>query len=149
MKLFQQKINLLTIPKWIPVLLLVIAVIGFADATYLTVEHYQNEIPPCTIGGCETVLTSVYASVLGIPMSLLGALYYLVIAVSLIVFLDAKKELALRIPSLFSVFGLLASLWFTFLQIFIIKAFCPYCAVSAITSITIFIFSVYLLKKHE
>lgn len=129
--------------------MLIVAIIGFADATYLTVEHYQNTTPPCTIGGCETVLTSSYSNVAGIPVSLFGVLYYLAIAVSLIVFFDSKKEFSLRLPALLSVFGLLASIWFSILQLFIIKAFCPYCAVSAVTSLIIFIISVYILKKHE
>ena len=149
MTLLKRKINTSLIPKWMPIVLLLVAIIGFADATYLTVEHFQNVIPPCTIGGCETVLTSQYATIAGIPMSLVGALYYLVIAILLIVFLDTKKELAIRSSSLLSVLGALASVYFIILMIFVIKEFCQYCALSALTSLIIFAFSVYILKKHE
>lgn len=133
------------IPKWIPIAVLAIALIGFADATYLTVQHYQNKIPPCTIGGCESVLTSQYAQILGMPVSLLGALYYLIIIISLFIYLDTKKELSLRVPILLSVLGALASLGFMYVMIFVIKAFCPYCVVSALTSLTIFGFSLWML----
>jgi uncharacterized membrane protein len=149
MKLFQQKINLARIPKWIPIVVLIIAIIGFADATYLTVEHFKNVIPPCTVGGCETVLTSSYSQVLGIPVSLFGTVYYFIIMILMIVFLDTKKELALRIPSLLSILGGLASLYFIILMVFVIKEFCQYCALSALTSLSIFAFSAYILKKHE
>ena len=50
------------------VFLFIVALIGFADASYLTVEHYRNVIPPCTTSGCETVLTSSYSTILhGFP----------------------------------------------------------------------------------
>lgn len=152
MKLLLQPINYSLIPKWIPIALLILAFVGFADATYLTIEHYQNEIPPCTIGGCESVLTSQYAQVIGVPVSLLGSVYYLFLIILLFLFLDYKKEIFLRIPLLFSILGAVASLGFMFVMIFIIKAFCQYCVLSAITSISIFLlsyWSLYLSRKVQ
>lgn len=144
MKRLIQQLNLSSIPKWIPVTLLVVAFIGFADALYLTVEHYQNTIPPCGIGGCETVLTSSYAIVLGIPTALLGTIYYFILIISLFLFLDLKKEMLLRIPIILSFLGAIASIWFIYLMIFVIKSFCPYCAVSAVTSLIIFCLSIWV-----
>jgi len=57
------------------VTMLVLSAIGFLDATYLTVEHYRGEIPPCAIiGGCEAVLTSPQAKIADVPVALLGSL---------------------------------------------------------------------------
>lgn len=137
-------LQLQRIPKWVPLILLAIALVGFADATYLTIEHYQNEIPPCTIGGCESVLTSQYSQIIGIPVSLFGSLYYFVLIVLLFLYLDTKKEIFLRIPVLFSVLGALASLGLMYIMIFVIKAFCQYCVVSALTSISIFCLSLWM-----
>lgn len=147
--LLKKPINLQLIPSWVPILILVVALIGFGDATFLTIKHYQNVIPPCTIGGCESVLNSQYAEVLGIPVALFGAIYYLLISLSIFIYLDTKKEIYLRIPLMISFIGLISSIWFTYLQIFVIKAFCPYCAVSALTSFTIFGFAVYLFNKSK
>lgn len=148
--------NLLTrrlshVPKWVPWSLLLIAFVGFADATYLTVEHYSNEVPPCTLGGCETVLTSSYAVVLGVPVALLGAMYYLTVLISLFMFLDMKKDMFLRVPFVLTVIGVIASLWFVYLQLFVIHAFCPYCAVSGITTTILFVIllHVFLINKHH
>ncbi len=149
MKLFNQKINLSIIPAWIPIVVLIVALAGFADAVYLTIEHYSNVIPPCNIGGCETVLTSRYSQVIGVPVSLIGSVYYLFISVLLLVYLDTKKEIYLRIPFLVSILGIITSLWFIFLMIFVIKAFCPYCAVSATTSTIIFVLAYYSLLKSQ
>ena len=145
--LLKTPLNLANLPKYIPILIIVFAFIGFADATYLTVKHYQNVIPPCTIGGCESVLSSVYAEVFGIPVALFGAVYYLIILLLTFISIDAKREIFLRIALLLSVIGLLSSIWFSFLQIFIIKAFCLYCALSAVTSVSIFIISLYVFKR--
>lgn len=147
--LLTQKLNLNILPKWIPIFLLVIALIGFADATYLTVEHYSNTIPPCSVGGCETVLTSSYSQVAGIPVSLAGSIYYFALILMLFVYIDTKKEIWLRIPLIISVLGLISSLWFMIVMAFVIKAFCPYCVVSALTSTTIFITSIYTFIKFK
>ncbi len=147
--LLKTPLSLQRIPKWIPTVLLIVAFIGFADATYLTVKHFENAIPPCSIGGCESVLTSIYAKIFGIPVALFGAVYYLTLAISLFIFFDTKKEIFLRIPILLSVLGLIATIYFSFLQIFVIKAFCLYCAISALTSFIIFGISVYVMKKFK
>ena len=147
--LFKQKINLVAIPKWVPIAILLLALIGFADATYLTVEHFANIIPPCTTGGCEIVLTSKYSQIFGIPYSLLGSVYYLFIAVMSLLYFDTKKEIFLRIPLFVSVVGLIFSLGFVSIMAFVIKALCPYCVVSATTSILIFALSLYSLSKSR
>lgn len=137
------------VPKWLPIVLLVIALIGFADATYLTVEHYSNKIPPCTIGSCETVLTSDYATVAGIPVALVGSIFYLFILVLSIVYLDIKKELLLRIIFLTTTLGFLVSIYFFILQALVINAFCQYCLVSAGTSTLLFLTSLYTFIKFR
>ncbi len=147
--LLKTPLQLQLLPKWLPIVLLIIAFIGFADATFLTVKHYQGEIPPCTIDGCETVLTSRYSEFMGIPQSLFGSIYYLVVAILLFAHLDSKKEIYLRIALALSVVGCLASLYFIFLMAFIIKAFCQYCALSALSSISIFGFAVYVFAKNH
>ncbi len=129
--------------------LFAVAVIGFVDASYLAVEHYINRIPPCAIGSCETVLTSSFATVAGIPVALAGALYYLIILVLLMIYLDTKKESMLRGTLIFTTAGFLASIYFFILQAFVIHAFCQYCLVSALTSTILFITSVYIFYKYN
>ena len=147
--LLKQKLNNIIIPKWIPIALLFIALIGFSDATYITVNHYMNKIPPCTLSSCETVLNSPYANILGNPVSLFGAIYYLLIIIFVFAYLDTKKEIFLRIPIMLSVIGFIFSLWFMFVMAFIIKAYCQYCIFSALSSAGIFIVSIYTFKKYK
>jgi uncharacterized membrane protein len=128
---------------------LIIGILGFLDATYLTIQHYKNVIPPCTISGCEIVLTSQYSTILGIPLALLGSFFYLTVIILALVLLTSFRKIILQVFYLFSITGLLVSLALLFLQAFVIKSFCQYCLISCATSIGIFILATLDYIKHN
>jgi uncharacterized membrane protein len=138
-----------SISRGLIIFLIIIALIGFADATYLTIEHYAGNIPPCTTDGCETVLTSSYSTIAGIPVALSGAVFYLAFLVLIIAYLLEKKEIILKIALLLTTLGFLASIYFFILQAFVIQAFCQYCLLSAATSTILFVASVFIFKKYR
>lgn len=138
------------IPKWIPVLFLVISFLGFADASYLTIEHFRGVVPNCSIlKGCEVVTTSSYSEIFGIPVALLGAFYYLTMLLLSIAFFDSKKERVLRLAWIITPLGFLASAYFSFLMIVVLKAICIYCVGSVITSTLLFIIGMYSLYTYR
>ena len=137
------------VPNKAVVVLFVFAILGFSDASFLTIEHYQNRIPPCTTAGCETVLTSPYSSMFGVPVALLGMIYYLVIALGLFAHIEGKHEPSLRAVLLLTVCGFLMSMWFIGAQAFLIHAWCLYCLGSATISTILFGSSLYVLKKYR
>ena len=54
-----------------------IALLGLADATFLTVAHLTGDDAVCgSFAGCSTVLGSAYATIKGIPTAAFGALAY-------------------------------------------------------------------------
>lgn len=124
------------------------SIVGFADALYLTVTHYQGVIPPCSVvSGCETVLTSPYSILLGVPVALLGTIYYGSLLIATTLFLDKKDQLVLKFLYLFPAAGLIASLYFVSLMLFILQAFCLYCGVSAAVSTIIFALGIALYRS--
>ena len=132
----------------IPLLFLIIAFIGFADASYLTAKHYNNEAVTCSLTqGCEAVTTSSYATIGPVPVALLGALYYLTIVLGSAMVLDTKNTRLLRMLSLFTSTGFLASVYFVALQLFVIKAICLYCMGSALTSTLLFALGIYTYRS--
>lgn len=137
------------IPNTLLIGFLLVAFIGFADAAYLTAKHYLGEIPPCSlVSGCETVLTSSYATIVwNIPVALIGALYYLTLFIGGIIYFDTKNNTVLKATAYFTTAGLIASIILSSLQVFIIRAVCLYCVISIITSVTLFILGVVILKK--
>ena len=119
--------------------LIVLALIGVADSSYLAARHYSGEDVVCNIGGhvfgdCSTVTNSEYAVVAGVPVAVAGAGYYfalLILAASMVTYDDKRlRKLFIVIASL----GLLGSLWFVYLQLFVLNSICVYCMVSAVTT---------------
>lgn len=141
--LLTKQLQVHRIPKWVFVSVTILSIVGFSVATYLTVEHFRNVTPPCAIGGCETVLTSEYSEVFGLPVSLLGSLYYLLMLASILVYFDVKNERvkdgSVKFMALLSLIAAIVSLFYIALMLFVIKAICIYCMVSDISSIVILI----------
>jgi uncharacterized membrane protein len=108
----------------------IIALIGLADATYLTVTHLTGEDVVCGSGDCSAVLGSVYATVAGIPTAAFGALaYFAVFSLALLAafgYARARIFLTLVVAVMFGV-----TLWLLYVQAFILHAFCPFCLLSA------------------
>ena len=61
-----------------------IATVGALGTAYLTVIKLMGNSAACPVKGCDQVLTSAYADVFGIPLTLFGCLAYLsMVALSL------------------------------------------------------------------
>lgn len=123
--------------------------IGFVDASYLTILSYSGSIPPCRIvSGCEEVLTSAYAYVWGIPLSLVGAVYYGAILILLGFYLSQPTQQIRTVIHLLSWAGIMATGYFLYLQAWVLEAWCAYCLISAATSSVIFLASLGLKTKE-
>lgn len=137
-----------------PFLILVLSFLGFLDAAYLTILHFKNAIPPCTISGCEIVLTSKYAVINGVPISLIGAVFYfLLIILSVFLLTKPKDSGKLRIlyvkQGIFflTAVGFFISLILIYIQFVIIKSWCQYCIFSEILNTGLFGLAFYLRKS--
>lgn len=106
---------------------LVLAGIGIAG--YLTYVHYAGLQPICGIShGCETVQTSRYASLLGMPVALLGLISYVLIFVSL----RLPGERSLLWGYALTLIAFTFSMYLTYREVFTIHAICTWCVSSAI-----------------
>lgn len=126
------------------VLILFFAFFGIADSAYLTQHELSGTPLLCNIGnlsGCNVVASSQYSHILGIPLAEFGVLFYSVIFVLAALEIVLFDQLLRRVLQALSLVGLLSSLYFTFVQIFLIGAFCIYCFASALSALLIFIFA--------
>jgi uncharacterized membrane protein len=67
------------IPRWRPVVAFALSLVGFAISMYLTIDHFQGIAPICSSNGfvnCELVTTSTYSYIFGVPVSLLGLIFF-------------------------------------------------------------------------
>lgn len=127
-------------------LFLVASFIGFLDASYLTASHYSGTPVICSIiEGCDKVTASAYATMGDIPVALMGMVYYFTLLFAVVWFLSTQNKKSVVFASGLTVAGFLASLWFVYLQLFVIKAICFYCMISAATSTFLFILGIYYL----
>jgi len=128
-----------------PIIAVVLALVGLSDSIYLTVHHLTAEPVPCSlVEGCETVLTSAYATIAGIPLAAFGALAYFV-AFSLSLLAAYGNEKAWKVFGLQAAFMAVFSAWLIFVQAYYIHAFCQFCLLSAGTSLSLLI--VFLASK--
>lgn len=125
--------------------LLLLSIAGFFDSSYLTILHYQNVIPPCNIAlGCETVLTSRFSTILGVPISLFGSVFFLTLIFLLLL---PQRKLFYIFFKLLSWSGILVSAILLYIQAFVLHAFCQYCLLSEVIILGIFILSFYLKEE--
>ena len=129
--------------KKLSFMLLALAFVGFIDASYLSAEHYLDRIPPCSIAGsnCTSVLTSPYATVWNVPISMAGAGYYLVLVLLSANFYKTGERRSLMAFVVLSSLGALISIELLYIQLFILHATCLYCLISAVLSVSMAILS--------
>lgn len=129
------------ISRWLTIPFLLFSALGLLDATYLTIEHYIGVTPPCFIvQGCPVVLTSKWSILFGQPISLFGAVFYLILFVLCLSYLTGGSSR----PKIFYTAALLTPISFAtsaflmYIQFFVIKQICVYCTFSAIFSTILF-----------
>jgi uncharacterized membrane protein/glutaredoxin len=113
-------------PNW-P--LFVLALLGMALSGYLTFSAWQGDrVAFCAEGaGCDVVLSSRWATLLGMPTSFWGFLTY-----GLLAAVAWNRDVAnqWRWAWVISLFGLVFSLYLTGVSFLSLQAACPYCLVS-------------------
>lgn len=140
-------------PRKIIWLVIILAIIGIFDTAYLAAEHYLNSPVYCPIdGNCDKVLSSPYSKLFGIPLALFGLVFYFFVLILTMIFQLGKPEIQKIISKIFfiaTLFALIFSGWLVYLQLFIIKAICIYCVISAGNILILFLISVYLLRRQN
>jgi len=108
----------------------VVCLIGTGVAGYLTYVHYAGLKVACLSGGggCETVQSSSYSKLDGIPVALLGLIGYVSILGSLAIRGDVGRSAGFGV----ALIGFLFSMYLTYRELFTIKAICQWCVGSAV-----------------
>lgn len=115
--------------------MMAVSFLGFIDATYLTAKHYLGTALTCGLfDGCDVVTTSKYSEIMGVPVALLGSVYYISVFIFVAYYLDSQKLRSLALAAYATISGFVASMVFMYIQFFVLKALCEYCLFSALTS---------------
>jgi uncharacterized membrane protein len=139
------------LPRWPALVGTVLSVLGLAVASYLTYEHYTGSkslsCPAGKAGGaidCFKVTTSVYSKEMGIPVAVLGLVFFVVMLVlqSPPLWRMARREvMAARLA--WCGVGILSALKLVYDELFKIHAICLWCTAVHIITLLIFIVTVF------
>lgn len=136
-------------------LLFILAIAGLFIASYSLYDHYQPlGKGVCNISeaiNCDIVNKGPYSEFFGVPVALLGILFYLVLIFisGILVFRKEKNEFFQKILIYISGFGVIFSLSLGVFVYYRLRAVCPVCILSYITIITIFILSAKIKEKTD
>lgn len=115
--------------------LIALSLIGLADSWYLASSAATQTPLVCDIGagldGCNQVAESPYSRVFGIPLADFGLLFYGTALLASLLAWKVSSVWTRRVLLSVTFVGAAASVYFVTLQIFIIKAYCVYCLISA------------------
>lgn len=137
--------------RWSRFLIGGIAGVGMVETAFLTfAEIFGKAADVCPTQGCKEVLESPYAMVFGVPLTLFGFLGYT--SVAIIAFAPFLLQLRnnksrgsqLEDKSWFLLLGITTTMvvssgYLMSVMAWKIEAFCPYCVVSAMLSLSLFV----------
>ena len=120
-----------------------LSLLGLIDAAYLALERVTGGPIACPVGGgCETVQSSSYALLFGVPVAFIGvAGYAALLLVALVSLQDVNLNnispdgLLLALASI----ALLAGAYFMYVQVALIRAICFWCATAALLDLLIWL----------
>ena len=122
-------------------LLALLALAGVFLSIYLTL--YKLGVIgtlTCSVGSCETVQTSRWATFLGLPVAAWGVGFYALVFVLATAWAAgpwAESRALGRALLALTAWGVIFSAWLTYLELFVINAICQWCVVAAILAVVL------------
>lgn len=116
-----------------------------AGYVYITKERKENLVCPMD-GKCDEVVNSRYSKFIGIPVEILGMIYYAFIAIAytfIILNSETVSDLFKFLMTGVTVGAFLFSVYLVFIQAFILRMWCTWCLFSAGFSTFIFVTAVF------
>lgn len=128
---------------------LVMALIGLFDSMYLAYAYATNTPLSCgAIPGCNEVMRSPYTNIAGISLPVLGIIYYSFSLWNFFVYFIWRNTFGATLLAYLGTLGFLASVYFLYVQVELIKAICIYCVISALTATIMFFISMFIRLHH-
>lgn len=128
-----------------------LSLLGIADSWYLAQHAVEGTALSCGIdgvlSGCNAVAQSPYSHFFGIPLGVYGVAFYAAVLLLAAIANRALIKEARRAVALLSAIGMLASLYFIGLQVFVIDALCIYCIGSFVVATGIFLLALPLWRR--
>ena len=120
------------VPAWLPIVSLALAVAGLLVAGYLTIEHFTASTtlacPETGVVNCTKVTTSEQSKVLGIPVAVLGLVFFVPMVIACLPRLWRDQRPAVRYGRLgLAGLGVVFVFYLVYAELFVIDAICLWC----------------------
>lgn len=120
-----------------------LGILGFFVAKHIRSHKTQNTPLVCPIGfDCHAVVHSDYSKFFGVPVEILGMIYYSSVSLfylALVFIPEILPQTLIVLPMILSFAAFLFSIYLIAVQVFVLKKGCSWCIVSAFISAFIFI----------
>lgn len=133
-------------PRWWGLAATAVSLAGFGVALYLTVDHFTGTPPVCSATGiinCAKVTTSPQSSLAGVPVALLGLLFFaamVVVNLPPMWHLDSRRRAWLAWARLvMAVAGMGFVIWLLYAELFLVKAICLWCTGVHVLTFVLFV----------
>lgn len=111
---------------------------GVAVAAYVLQSFLRQAPIVCLNSGCEIVRKSPYAYPFGVPVPAVGLVGYSLLALLAFLRTTSTDQRLLYAILGMATFGVGFVSWFTYMELFVIKGVCTWCAISAVNMYIIF-----------
>jgi uncharacterized membrane protein len=131
-------------PRWPAVAGLIICALGLADAAYLTYAHYTSARSlACSTKGfidCAAVTTSTNSHIFGIPVAVLGLVYFAFMTPLMLPVAWRSSNRWLRLVRLgSSIVGVGMVLWLIYVELIRLDNLCEYCTGVHVLTLALFV----------
>lgn len=117
--------------NWLVWVILGLSFFNFLLALYLAVKKiYGSPITCLIVEGCDTVQSTSFGYILGIPLAVYGALFYLLVFFLIIRYIEIRTKALFQFIYYVISAGALFAVYLIAVQFIVIKSLCFYCLVS-------------------
>jgi uncharacterized membrane protein len=139
------------VDKWLHRISIVLVALGLAVSIYMTIYKLTDNSALCLgSGDCSAVNASRYSEVYGVPVAAIGMAGYA--ALLAVLLLERRIDFVTQNGTLaffgLSLTGFLFTLYLIYIEVAILRAYCPFCITSQVTMSAIFVVSVIRLVRQ-
>lgn len=128
--------------KYLNRIIFILSLLGIAIAIYVLQSFLRKTPIVCLNSGCELVRKNPASYLFGIPVPAFGLVGYTFLAILAFLRTTSDDRRLLKIILGIAAGGVAFVTWFTYTEIFVIRAICTWCAVSAVNMLTIFLLAI-------
>ena len=129
-------------------LLFILSLVGIALTALLIKSKYFAEETFCLVGGnCELVINSIYSKIAGVPITILGLIWFLVVLFLSFRLIKHKDKVFSKYLFYWSILGLGFVAYLLFIEIVLLEVFCTTCTAIHILIVLIFLLTFLIFRR--